>query len=52
MYYILNHFDKKFDSQMAQNMEFFHYNDEKKISKLKMMFKRREKLGYYENNNL
>ena len=50
--YFESFWDKKFDPQMTQNMDFLNYNDEKQISKVKMMFKRGEKLGYYENNNL
>ena len=50
--YFESFWDKKFDPQMTQNMDFLNCNDEKQISKVKMMFKSGEKLGYYENNNL
>ena len=37
---------------MTQNMDFLNCNDKKQISKVKMMFKRGKKLGYYKNSNL
>ena len=50
--YFESFWDKKFDPQMTQYMDFLNCNDEKQISKVKMMFKRGEKLSYYEDHNL